>query len=103
MPTIIIKPSDKFKQNFDKIANKVAREVHRLMKEKQMKSIEKASEEIKDIFEHIWETVFANRSQLLGDRQIAEHFFVIGYEAAILERATFDEQNGLIIKDIGEL
>lgn len=68
-----------------------------------MKRIKNLSEDIKDIFEHVWKIVFANRSQLLGDRQIAEHFFAAGYEAAIAERAKFDEQNGLIVKDIGEL
>ena len=68
-----------------------------------MKRIKNLSEDIKDIFEHVWKIVFANRSQLLGDRQIAEHFFIAGYQAAIAERAKFDEQNGLIVKDIGEL
>lgn len=68
-----------------------------------MKRIKNLSENIKDIFEQIWKTVFANRSELLGDRQIAEHFFAAGYEAAIAERAKFDEQNGLIVKEIGEL
>lgn len=68
-----------------------------------MKRIKNLSEDIKDIFEHVWEIVFANRSQLLGDRQIAEHFFIAGYEAAIAERAKFDEINGLIVKDVGEL
>lgn len=68
-----------------------------------MKQIKNASEKIKEIFEQVWETIFANRSQLLGDRQIAEHFFMAGYEAAIAERAEFDEQNKLIVKDITEL
>lgn len=68
-----------------------------------MKRIKNLAKEIKDIFEHVWKTIFANRSELLGDRQIAEHFFVTGYEAAIAERAKFDEQNGLIVKDITEL
>ena len=68
-----------------------------------MKRIKNLSQESKDIFEHIWKTIFANRSELLGDRQIAEHFFAAGYEAAIAERAKVDEQNGLIVKDIGEL
>ena len=68
-----------------------------------MKRIENLPKELQDIFEQVWETVFANRSQLLGDRQIAEHFFATGYEAAIAERAKFDEQNGLIVKEIGEL
>lgn len=36
-------------------------------------------------------------------RKVYEHFFQAGYEAAIAERAKFDEQNGLIVKDIGEL
>lgn len=68
-----------------------------------MKRIKNLSEDIKNTFERVWEIIFANRSQLLGDRQIAEHFFVAGYEAAITERAKFDEQNGLIVKDICEL
>lgn len=68
-----------------------------------MKRIKNLSEDIKDTFEHVWKTIFANRSELLGDRQIAEHFFAAGYEAAIAERAKFDEQNKLIVKDIGEL
>ena len=68
-----------------------------------MKRIKNLSQESKDIFEHIWKTIFANRSELLGDRQIAEHFFAAGYEAAIAERAKVDEQNGLSVKDIGEL
>lgn len=33
----------------------------------------------------------------------AEHFFAAGYEAAIAERAKFDEENKLIVKDITEL
>lgn len=68
-----------------------------------MKRIKNLSEDIKDTFEQIWKTIFAHRSELLGDRQIAEHFFAAGYEAAIAERAKFDEQNGLIVKDITEL
>lgn len=68
-----------------------------------MKRIKNLPDDIKDIFEHWWKIVFANRSEFLGDRQIAEHFFAAGYEAAIAERAKFDEQNGLIVKDIGEL
>ena len=36
-------------------------------------------------------------------QNIAKRFFIAGYEAAIAERAKFDEQNGLIVKDIGEL
>ena len=31
---------------------------------------------------------------------IAEDFFIAGYEAAIAERAKFDEENGLIVKDL---
>lgn len=33
-------------------------------------------------------------------RITAEHFFIAGYKTAIEERAKFDEQNGLIIKDL---
>ena len=33
-------------------------------------------------------------------RITAEHFFIAGYEAAIAERAKFDEENGLIVKDL---
>jgi hypothetical protein len=33
----------------------------------------------------------------------AEHFFIAGYKAAIEKRAKFDEENGLIVKDLGEL
>lgn len=36
-------------------------------------------------------------------KEEAEHFFAAGYEAAIAERAKFDEQNKLIVKDITEL
>lgn len=61
------------------------------------------SEDIKESFEKIWKRIFANRSELLGDRQIAEHFFIAGYKAAIAERAKFDEKSGLIVKDLGEL
>lgn len=68
-----------------------------------MKRIKNLAEDIKDIFEHVWKIIFANRSELLGDRQIAEHFFIAGFEAAIAERAKFDEHNGLIVKDITEL
>lgn len=68
-----------------------------------MKQIKNASKEIKDIFERVWKLIFANRSELLGDRQIAEHFFAAGYEAAIAERAKFDQENKLIVKDITEL
>lgn len=68
-----------------------------------MNRIKNLSEDIKNTFEQVWKIIFANRSELLGDRQIAEHFFTAGYEAAIAERAKFDEQNGLIVKDLGEL
>jgi len=34
---------------------------------------------------------------------VFEQLFLAGYEAAIAERAKFDEQNGLLVKDITEL
>lgn len=41
MSVIIKKPSEKFKKKFDMAAIKVAREVHQLMKEKQIESEKK--------------------------------------------------------------
>lgn len=47
-----------------------------------MKRIEDASEEIKDIFEEVWKVITIGRSQHLGDREIAEHFFMTGISSA---------------------
>lgn len=47
-----------------------------------MKRIEDASEEMKDIFEQVWKIITTGRSQHLGDREIAEHFFMTGVSSA---------------------
>ena len=62
----------------------------------------KDAPELKEAFEkvsHEFGLLFAPTSY----RVTAEHFFIAGYEAAVAERAKFDEENGLIVKDIGEL
>jgi hypothetical protein len=63
-----------------------------------MKKIKDASE-LKAAFEKASDEfglLFAPKSY----RITAEHFFIAGYEAAIAERAKFDEENGLIVKDL---
>ena len=63
-----------------------------------MKKIKDASE-LKAAFKKVsneFGLLFAPESY----RITAEHFFIAGYEAAIAERAKFDEENGLIVKDL---
>lgn len=81
---IIIKPSDKFKKTFDKTANKVAREVHQLMKEKQMKQkslklIDENLDEIKKVFEYFWSDDYWSTDC----KKVAEHFFLKGCDTAL--------------------
>lgn len=47
-----------------------------------MKRIDDASEEMKDIFEQVWKINTTGRSQHLGDREMAEHFFMTGVSSA---------------------
>lgn len=68
-----------------------------------MKRIEDLPEELQRIFQQVWYTFEPIDGQFPSEVDIAELFFAAGYEAAIAERAKFDEQNGLIVKDIGEL
>lgn len=59
----------------------------------------KDAPELKAAFEkvsHEFGLLFAPKSY----RITAEHFFIAGYKAAIAERAKFDEENGLIVKDL---
>ena len=57
--------------------------------------------ELKSIFTPIFKEWLFSSGYV--NQEECEHFFIKGYEAAIAERAKFDEQNGLIVKDIGEL
>ena len=60
-------------------------------------------EDVRPAFDKAWDD-FCEADCLVRDYvNLAEHFFIAGYEAAIAERAKFDEQNKLIVKDIGEL
>jgi len=68
-----------------------------------MKSIEDLPEEVYLVFEKKFNEYAYLRCTYAEVILCAEHFFVAGYEAAIAERAKFDEENGLIVKDITEL
>lgn len=68
-----------------------------------MKRIEDLPEELQRIFQQVWYKFESIDEQFPEVDDIAEFFFIAGYEAAIAERAKFDEQNGLIVKDIGEM
>jgi hypothetical protein len=68
-----------------------------------VKRIEDLPEELQRIFQQVWYKFESIDEQYPEVDDIAELFFVAGYEAAIAEHAKFDEQNGLIVKDIGEL
>ena len=76
-----------------------------------MKRIEDAPKELQDMFDEMiitFEDSFGCHTALMDFwyknpvRDIAKRFFIAGYEAAIAERAKFDEENGLIVKEIGE-
>ena len=68
-----------------------------------MKRINDLPEELQRIFHQVWFKDDPIHGPFPNRAVIAESFFIAGYEAAIAERAKFDEQNGLIVKDIGEL
>lgn len=68
-----------------------------------MKRIEDLPEEVYQVFEKKFNTYAYLQGNYAEIVLCAEHFFAAGYEAAIAERAKIDEQNGLIVKDIGEL
>lgn len=68
-----------------------------------MKRIEDLPELFQLIFQQVWYTVEPIDDRFQNTIDIAELFFIAGYESAIAERAKIDEQNGLIVKDIGEL
>jgi len=68
-----------------------------------MKRIEDAPKELQKVFEKKFNAYAYLQGNYAEIVLCAEHFFAAGYEAAIAERAKFDEQNGLIVKDIGEL
>ena len=53
--------------------------------------------ELKAAFEKAQRFIFFANGQ---ERRHAEHFFIAGYQAAVAERAKFDEQNELIVKDL---
>ena len=67
-----------------------------------MKRIEDLPEEVYQVFEETFNT-YAHLRCTYADVELWRHFFAAGYEAAIAERAKFDEQNGLIVKEISEL
>ena len=68
-----------------------------------MKSINDLPEDVYQVFEKKFNAYAYLQGNYAEIVLCAEHFFAAGYEAAIAERAKFDEQNGLIVKDIGEL
>lgn len=68
-----------------------------------MKNINDLPENVYQVFEETFNSYAYLRCTYAEVILCAEHFFAAGYEAAIAERAKFDEQNGLIVKDIGEL
>ena len=57
-----------------------------------MKRIEDLPELLQRIFQQTWYTVEPIDGQFPGGAYLAELFFIAGYEAAIAERAKFDEQ-----------
>lgn len=67
-----------------------------------MKRIEDAPKEIQKKYKEAWD-IFVETNSNRFPNLVCGDFFFAGYEAAIAERAKFDEQNGLIVKDIGEL
>jgi len=80
----IVNPSEKFKNNFDKAANKAAKEVHKLMKEKQMKQkslklIDDNLDELKKVFEYFWSDDYWSTDC----KKVAEHFFLKGCDTAL--------------------
>lgn len=79
----VFKPSDKFKHDFDKAANKAAREVSALMRAKQMKRIEDAPKELQDMFEIVWEQVVCSASGISDYRDEIEHAFLKGFDTAM--------------------
>jgi hypothetical protein len=68
-----------------------------------VKSINDLPEDVYQVFEKKFNEYAYLQGNYAEIVLCAEHFFITGYEAAIAERAKFDEQNGLIVKDIGEL
>lgn len=78
----VFKPSDKFKRDFDKAANNAAREVHKLMKERQMKSIENAPKDIQRIFEEIWQEFLKTETNRFP-YQVCGDFFLKGFDTAM--------------------
>lgn len=68
-----------------------------------MKSINDLPEKLQLAFWKAFEDEFSDFDYPFYHKEVMSHFFAAGYEAAIAERAKFDEQNELIIKDITEL
>lgn len=68
-----------------------------------MKRIEDLPEELQNIFQQKWYRFEPIDGMFPNITDTAEFFFIAGYEAAIAERAKFDEQNKLIVKDISVL
>lgn len=68
-----------------------------------MTNINDLPEDVYQAFEKTFNTYAYLQGNYAEIVLCAEHFFVAGYEAAIAERAKFDEQNKLIVKDITEL
>lgn len=68
-----------------------------------MKHINDLPEDVYQAFEKKFNTYAYLKANYAEIVLCAEHFFAAGYEAAIAERAKFDEQNELIVKDITEL
>lgn len=61
------------------------------------------SSKMHDILEAIWQLYETDAEVSKAHFRTAEYFFYEGINAAIAERAKFDEQNGLLVKDITEL
>lgn len=89
----VFKPSDKFKRDFNKAANKAAREVSALMRAKQMKRIEDASKELQDMFAALYEDTALN----VNYKVEAAHFFLKGFDTAM---ATAGMRHGRRIAEI---
>ena len=61
--------------------------------------------ELKAAFDAAWDDIlfqdkFSKNKSQISYEEIGEHFFIAGYKAAIADRAKFDEQNGLIVKEL---
>ncbi len=68
-----------------------------------MKTINDLPKDVYQVFEKKFNTYAHLQGNYAEIMACAEHFFAAGYEAASAERVKFDEENGLIVKNITEL